>query len=169
MQRFLDTLKTFTMSMAHQKSYSMTKGKSSKVLQKKLMDSLQVKIIQSSPYHPQSQGKVERSHRLLRKKIMYDLVQYQKGGVNWVKHLPIYAKVMNDDPKEVLSWMSPFQVYYERQSHAWSNQLISQEVLEEPSPPGNKAITTEKQRFLFEHKRNRIRKRAKEATQRCIR
>ncbi|XP_049926648.1 uncharacterized protein LOC126406426 [Epinephelus moara] len=144
-------------------------GKEFKGAVKKLMDSLQVKIIQSSPYHPQSQGKVERSHRLLRKKIMYDLVQYQKGGVNWVKHLPIYAKVMNEDPKEVLSVMSPFQVYYGRQSHAWSNQLISQEVLEEPSPPGNKAMPTEKQRLLFEHKRNRIRKRAKEATQRCIR
>ena len=34
---------------------------------------LEVKIIRSSPYHPQSQGKVERSHRTLRKKIMYDL------------------------------------------------------------------------------------------------
>ena len=29
--------------------------------------------VKSSPYHPQSQGKVERSHRTLRKKIMYDL------------------------------------------------------------------------------------------------
>lgn len=32
---------------------------------------LEVKIVRSSPYHPQSQGKVERSHRTLRKKIMY--------------------------------------------------------------------------------------------------
>ena len=28
---------------------------------------LEVKIIRSSPYHPQSQGKVERSHRTLRR------------------------------------------------------------------------------------------------------
>ncbi len=63
------------------------RGKEFKGAVKKLMDSLHVKRIQSSPYHPQSQGKVERSHCVLRKKIMYDLVQYQKGGVNWVKHL----------------------------------------------------------------------------------
>ena len=44
---------------------------------------LEVKIIRSSPYHPQSQGKVERSHRTLRKKIMYDLGHMSKVGVNW--------------------------------------------------------------------------------------
>ena len=94
MQRFLDTLKTFTMSMVHQ-VIQHDQGKEFKGAVKKLMDSLHVKIIQSSPHHPQSRGKVARSHRVLRKKIMYDLVQYQKGGVNWVEHLPIYAKVMN--------------------------------------------------------------------------
>jgi len=35
----------------------------------KLCKSLAVKIVRSSPYHAQSQGKVERSHRALRKTI----------------------------------------------------------------------------------------------------
>lgn len=37
-------------------------GKEFKGAVQKLMESFQVKIIQSSPYHPQSQGKVERNH-----------------------------------------------------------------------------------------------------------
>ena len=40
-----------------------------------------IKLIKARPYHPQSQGKVERSHRRLRKKIMYDLVTLGKKGV----------------------------------------------------------------------------------------
>lgn len=40
-------------------------GKEFKGAVKKFLESLQVKILQSSPYHPQSQGKVERSHRVL--------------------------------------------------------------------------------------------------------
>ena len=44
---------------------------------------LKVKIIRSSQYHPQSQGKVERSHRTLCKKIMYDLGDMSKVGVDW--------------------------------------------------------------------------------------
>ena len=52
---------------------------------------------------------------------MYDFVNYQEGGVNWVKHLPVYARVMNEDPKEVLSYT--FQVYYGRKSHRLSNPV----------------------------------------------
>lgn len=39
-----------------------------------LCKALKIKLIKSRPYHPQSQGKVERLHRQLRKKIMYHLV-----------------------------------------------------------------------------------------------
>ena len=45
-----------------------------------------VKIVNSRAYHPQSQGKVERSHRTLRNKIRSDLLQ---EGCNWVKNVPI--------------------------------------------------------------------------------
>ena len=34
-----------------------------------------VKIKNSRAYHPQSQGKVERSHRMLRDKIRYDILR----------------------------------------------------------------------------------------------
>lgn len=79
---------------------------------KRLMESMKVKVIQSSPYHPQSQGKVERMHRALRKKILYDLINIEKRGVTWVSHLLKYAQVLNEDPKKQLGWMTPFHVYY---------------------------------------------------------
>ena len=128
-----------------------------------------MKIIQSSLYHPQSQGKVERSHRVFRKKIMYDLVNYQQGGVNWVKHLPTYDRVMNEDPKEVLSWMSPFQVYYGRKSQRLSNRLTCSpaEFPEEQCLPQHQTLPTQKHRLLFEDKQIKIRRRAQKATQRC--
>lgn len=42
---------------------------------KKACKYLGVKIVNSRAYHPQSQGKVERSHGHLRDKIRYDLLQ----------------------------------------------------------------------------------------------
>ena len=35
---------------------------------KKLMEKLSVKVIQISPYHPQSQGKIESLHRQLKRR-----------------------------------------------------------------------------------------------------
>ena len=62
--------------------------------------------IYSRPYHPQSQGKVERSrsHRALREKMIYDFLRMSKKGVNWMKELPIYQRVLNEEPKEVLKY-----------------------------------------------------------------
>ena len=57
-----------------------------------LCKALKIKLIKSRPYHQQSQGKVERSHRQLRKKIMYDLVTLGKKGVNWAANLDDYNR-----------------------------------------------------------------------------
>ncbi len=137
---------------------------------KRLMESMKVKVIQSSPYHPQSQGKVERMHRALRKKILYDLINIERRGVNWVSHLPKYAQVLNEDPKQQLGWMTPFHVYYGRKSN---NILLAQSP--HPSPAtiddcmanADTLLPSRKQRDLFEKKRNRVRRRAKNATKHC--
>lgn len=89
----------------------------------KLCRSLGIKIIRGSPYHPQSQGKVERSHRSLRKKISFDLVSFARVGVNWVSKLTEYQKVLNEDPKDVLGKHSPFEVFYGRDSNAVSQMV----------------------------------------------
>ena len=73
--------------------------------------------IRSQPYHPQSQGKVERSHRTFRRKLSYDLVTQKKNRVNWVKNLQIYAKCLNNEKREVLGWGSAFEVYSGRKSN----------------------------------------------------
>ena len=85
---------------------------------KELCRQLGIKIICSSPYHPQSQGKVERSHRALRSKMEYDIIQMGSKGVNWVQRLPNYQRILNEDPKEVLAYKTPFEVYFARKCNS---------------------------------------------------
>ena len=66
-------------------------------------------MIKSRPYHPQSRGKVERSHR--RKKIKYDSIKLGKKVVNWVANLGAFNRILNDESKEKLGWRSPFEIY----------------------------------------------------------
>ena len=72
-----------------------------------------IKMIKSRPYHPQSRGKVERSHRRLRKQIKYDSIKLGKKGVNWVVNLCAYNRILNDESKEELVLRSPFEFYFE--------------------------------------------------------
>ena len=46
-------------------------------------------MIKLGPYNPKPQDKVERSHRLLRKNIYYDMVKMKKNRVNRLKNLPM--------------------------------------------------------------------------------
>ena len=73
-------------------------------------------MIASGPYNARAQGKVERSHRELQKKIHYDIVNLKSKGINWVEHLPNYMRVLNDLAREELGWCSPFEIYYGRVS-----------------------------------------------------
>ena len=77
-------------------------------------------MTKSRVFHPQTQGKVKRSHRTLRKKINYDLAKQGRKGVNWVKNLLEYSKCLNNDKCEELGWKSDFEVYYRRES----NELV---------------------------------------------
>ena len=79
-----------------------------------------IKVIKTRPYHPQSQGKVERSHRSPRQKIAFDLITHEHVGVNWVKNLLKYAKCLKNEKREELGWWSAFEVYYGRKC----NELV---------------------------------------------
>lgn len=82
-------------------------GEFKKAVQK-LCEKLSVKIVRGAPYHPQSQGKVERSHRALRKKISFDMAHLNKNGVNWIIQLKEYKKLQNEESMEALGRQSPF-------------------------------------------------------------
>ena len=80
-----------------------------------LCSEMKIKMVRSRPYHPQAQGNVERSHRTLRRRMLFDLLHNsKKRGMNWVQKLQEYAQVMNNGPEEVLRWQTPFRVYYGR-------------------------------------------------------
>ena len=77
-----------------------------------------IKMINSSPYHPQSQGKCERANRTLKNKIR--AASLQTNGFNWVKGLPELTSIINKTPKRILGNRTPFDVYYAR-GHIYLN------------------------------------------------
>lgn len=86
-------------------------GENLRKLSRILNRKLNVKITRGSPYHPLSQDKVERSHRSLRKKMMYDFVHLPKVGVNWASQLKEYQRILNEEPMDVLGNQTPFEVF----------------------------------------------------------
>ena len=89
---------------------------------KTLCETLNVRIIKSSAYSPQTQGKDERSHRTWKEKIKYDVIN-SDGELNWVENLPIYQQLYNESPYSSLGMQSPFEVYYGRQPNRVRNKL----------------------------------------------
>ena len=74
-------------------------------------------MILSRPYHPKAQEKIERSYRELRNKIHYDIVKWKNKGVNWVKNLTNYMRILKELAQDLRGWKSPLEVYYGRQSN----------------------------------------------------
>ena len=74
-------------------------------------------MISSRPYNPKAQRKIERSQRELGNKLHYDMVKLKNKGVNWVKNLPNYMRVLNELTREELGWQSPFEMCYGRNSN----------------------------------------------------
>ena len=120
-------LQTCTWMLGHLRCYRQTTGGGGegeggfKKAVEKLCGKLAVKIVRGSPYHPQSQGKVERSHRAIRKKISFDMAHLNKNGVSWAIQLKEYQKLQNEESMEALGRQSPFQVFYGRESNAVTN------------------------------------------------
>ena len=91
---------------------------------KLLCDRMNIKLIDSRPRHNQSQGKVERYHRALRSKMEYDLQKIGQYGEKRAKQLPLYQRIINNDPKEVIAYKIPFEVYFVRNCNALKSFLL---------------------------------------------
>ena len=79
-------------------------------------------MIKCRPYNPKAQGNVERSHRVLRRKIYYDLIKQKKTGVNWVKCLPKFIRCLNQEKREELGWQSALEIYFGSKANELKNE-----------------------------------------------
>ena len=70
------------------------------------MNSLGIKTITSTTYHPQSQGALERFHSTLKKMIRAHCLDHQK---DWDEGIPFLMFVARDAPQESLGF-SPFEL-----------------------------------------------------------
>lgn len=86
---------------------------------KRFLNKYKIKMINSRPYHPQSQGKCERSNQVIKKKILF--ATQRKRGFNWVNGLQDIAYSINTSVKRVLGGLTPFEAYYGR-SHLFTNE-----------------------------------------------
>lgn len=89
---------------------------------KTICESLNVRIIKSAAYSPQTQGKDERSHRTWKEKVKFDIVNSDE--LNWVEYLPEYQKLYNESPHSSLGFLTPFEVYFGRHPNRLKNKLF---------------------------------------------
>ena len=59
-------------------------------------------MIRYRPCNRRVRGKVERSHRVLKQKITYDIITQKKVGLNWAENLSQYIKYLNTKKKEAI-------------------------------------------------------------------
>ena len=102
-----------------------------KEMSKRFCQKTKIKMIQSRSYNPRVQRKVERLHRVLRRKIAFDMVTQKHTGINWVKNLLNYIKCANNEKREALAWQSTFEIQFGRKS----NELVKCSVLEHKDSP----------------------------------
>ena len=93
---------------------------------KLLCDRMNIKLIYSRPRHNQSQFKVERYYRALRSKMEYDLRKIGQDGVERAKQLPLYQRILNNDPKEVIAYKTPFEIYFARNCNAFRENRLQE-------------------------------------------
>ena len=110
---------------------------------KLLCDRMNIKLIYSHPRHNQSQGKVERYYRALRSKMEYDLQKIGQDGVKRAKQLPLYQRILNNDPKEVIAYKTPFEIYFARNCNAFRERRFQDEIL----PSAGRARPTKNDRY----------------------
>ena len=104
-------LKKIYMSEGHPTVIQTDCGTEFRGAQDKYCSDIGIKRIVSSPYHQQSQGKVESSHRSWKNKFRFDVRKSNYTFTNWVSRLGQYASLYNRQQHSSLG-TSPFHVYH---------------------------------------------------------
>ncbi|XP_077867785.1 SCAN domain-containing protein 3-like [Saccoglossus kowalevskii] len=88
-----------------------------------LCSSFNIRMIRSRSRHPQSQGKVERSHRTIKSRLRFD--EFSKlsetKGIEWVDSVPACEQLYNNTYHQAIK-MSPFEAFFARQNNKFSRQ-----------------------------------------------
>ena len=50
--------------------------------------------------------------------------KWAQDGVNWAKQLPLYQRILNDDPKEVIAHKTPFEIFYALRNTKYLNEIL---------------------------------------------
>ena len=69
-----------------------------------------------------------------------DFLEMGKIGLNWAKALPEYQRILNEEPKEVLKYKSPFEVSFARKPSYHTNRAVESEDLVSKELVTNAAI-----------------------------
>ena len=59
----------------------------------------------------------------------YDLQKMGQDGVNWAKQLPLHQIILNNDPKEVIAYKTPFEIYISRKGNAFIDSRLQDGIL----------------------------------------
>ena len=124
---------------------------------------MNIKLIYSRPRHNQSQGKVERYYRALRSKMEYDLQKIGQDGVKRAKQLLLYQIILNNDPKEVIAYKTPFEIYFSRNCNAFIESRLQDEIL----PSAGRVRPTKNDCYRRLRQALKLQNRAKKVTRRC--
>ena len=121
----------------------------------KLLENKGIKIIRSRPYHPQSQGKIERAHRELKKKIAFATAS--RKGFNWAAELHKILESLNSTMKETLGDYTPAKVFRTTKQTMIeqvikANKKHQEQMIRDASKAKKSAVYHVKERVLVKYK-----------------
>ena len=93
----------------------------------------------------------------------YDFIQMGAKGVNWAQSLRNYQRILNEDPKEVLAYKTPFEVYFACKCNSYSIPMTDDEVVEN----AGKCDPSKGNRRWRSRHASHLRKQVAKATDRC--
>ena len=86
-----------------------------------------------------------------------------QDDVNWVKQLPFYQRIPNNDPKKVIAYKTQFEIYIARKCNTFRESRLQDEIL----PSAGRVRPTKNDRNRRSWQALNLQKQAKKAMSRC--